>query len=65
MKNYYEGKSSTGAVDFIITWDATEKEYLVDFFDSKNSDNETAYIETLSYTTFHQALASANSYIQF
>lgn len=62
MDNYLEGQNTSLTVDFIITWNELSKEFIVDFFDSSNSDSSSAYIETQSYSSFKQALFFAQEY---
>lgn len=58
-----EGINLSGTVDFVITWDESSKEFVVDFFDKCNLDNDSAYLESFSDADYERILHDAHHYI--
>lgn len=62
MKNYHEGMNIDNTIDFHITFDEENQEYVVDIFNAQIADKDQAYIETFECESLKEALEDAQQY---
>ena len=59
---FLEGQSKDKSVDYAISFNTETSEYIVDIFDAAIADADEAYIESIEYKDFADAVLDMNSY---
>ncbi len=59
---FHEGQSKDKSVDYAISFDIETSKYIVDIFDAAITDADEAYIESVEYKNFADAVLDMNSY---
>ena len=59
---FHEGQSKDKSVDYAISFDIETSKYIVDIFDAAIADADEAYIESIEYKDFADAVLDMNSY---
>lgn len=62
MNNFHEGMNIDKTIDFHITFDEGNQEYVVDIFDAQIADKDQAYIRTFECESLEEALEDAQNY---
>ena len=59
---FHEGQSQDKSADYAIRFNVETSEYIVDIFDAAVEDADEAYIESVEYKNFADAVLDMNSY---